>query len=124
MTISHDLLRLKLDESLAVEPFRLARRDVRQPGIPGKAFGVIGARRGGKTSFLAQFRNDFLADGPTVGPLLSSLEDERGGPLRRRSGVDPDARPFLVTLDAVPPRRPLPDGLTWAPAARWLLDEM
>ena len=44
--------------------------------------------------------------------------------LEAAASVDPDARPFLVTLDAVPPRRPLPDGLTWAPAARWLLDEM
>jgi hypothetical protein len=36
----------------------------------------------------------------------------------------PDARPFLVTLDAAPPSRPLPRGITWAPAARWLLEEM
>ena len=29
-----------------------------------------------------------------------------------------------LPLDAVPPSRPLPPGLTWAPAARWLLEEM
>jgi len=29
-----------------------------------------------------------------------------------------------VTLDAVPPTRALPRGLTWAPAARWLLEKM
>jgi predicted AAA+ superfamily ATPase len=38
--------------------------------------------------------------------------------------VHDDARPFLVTLDAVPPRRPLPKRIAWAPAARWLLEEM
>jgi uncharacterized protein len=52
MTISHDLLRLKLAESLAAETPALTRRDVRLPGIRGKAFAVIGVRRGGKTSFL------------------------------------------------------------------------
>jgi hypothetical protein len=30
----------------------------------------------------------------------------------------------LVTMDATPPSRPLPDGITWAPAARWLLEEL
>ncbi len=78
MTISHDLLRLKLDESLGAVPARLTRRDVRLPGIPGKAFAVIGVRRGGKTSFLAQCRDDRLADGrPVEAQLLLSLEDER-----------------------------------------------
>jgi hypothetical protein len=40
------------------------------------------------------------------------------------TAAHPEARPFLVTLDAIPPSRPLPRGLTWAPAARWLLEEM
>jgi hypothetical protein len=35
VTISHDLLRLKLAESLAADPPALARRDVVLPGIPG-----------------------------------------------------------------------------------------
>ena len=56
MTISHDLLRLKLAESLAAAPPALTRRDVHLPSISGKAFAVIGVRRGGKTSFLAQCR--------------------------------------------------------------------
>ncbi len=78
MTISHDLLRLKLAESLAAEPPALTRRDVRLPGIPGKAFAVIGVRRGGKTSFLAQCRAERLAAGRTPeAQLLVSLEDER-----------------------------------------------
>ena len=78
MTISHDLLRLKLAESLAVDPPALTRRDVRLPGIPGKAFAVIGIRRGGKTSFLAQCRADRLAAGrPREAQLQVSLEDER-----------------------------------------------
>src|SRR3989304_4152611 len=63
MTVSHELLRLKLAESLAAEAPGLTRRDVRLPGIPGKAFAVIGVRRGGKTSFLAQCRADRLGAG-------------------------------------------------------------
>ncbi len=34
----------------------------------------------------------------------------------------PDAGLPLVTLDSSPPRHPLPDRITWVPAARWLLD--
>lgn len=78
MTIGHDLLRLKLAESLAAEPPALTRRDVRLPAVPGKAFAVIGVRRGGKTSFLEQCRADRLADGRIrETQLLISLEDER-----------------------------------------------
>ena len=78
MTISHELLRLKLAESLAAEPRPLTRRDVRLPAIPGKAFAVIGVRRGGKTSFLARHRIDRLSEGrPRESQLLLSLEDER-----------------------------------------------
>src|SRR5262245_15105456 len=78
MTISHDLLRLKLAESLATETPALTRRDVRLPGIHGKAFAVVGVRRGGKTSFLMQCRADRLAQGrPREAQLLLSLEDER-----------------------------------------------
>ena len=78
MTISRDLLRLKLAESLAASQPALTRRDIRLPGIPGKAFAVIGVRRGGKTSFLRQCKADRLADGrPPESQLLLSLEDER-----------------------------------------------
>lgn len=78
MTISSDLLRQKLTESLAATQPALTRRDVRLPGIPGKALAVIGVRRGGKTSFLRQCRADRLADGrPAESQLLVSLEDER-----------------------------------------------
>ena len=78
MTISRDILRAKLDESLATAPRRLTRRDVRLPAIPGKAFAVIGVRRSGKTSFLAQCRAARLNAG--AGPesqLLLLIEDER-----------------------------------------------
>lgn len=78
VTISSDLLRLKLAESLAVSTPVLTRRDVRLPGIRGKAFAVIGVRRGGKTSFLAQSRADRLAQGsPAESQLFLALEDER-----------------------------------------------
>ena len=78
MTISPDLLRLKLAESLAANSPALTRRDVALPGVPGKAFAVIGVRRGGKTSFLAQCRADRLAAGrPRDGQLQLALEDDR-----------------------------------------------
>lgn len=78
MTISHDLLRLKLSESLAADPPAVTRRDVRLPGISRKAFAVIGVRRGGKTSFLNQCRADRLAEGrPREAQLHITLEDER-----------------------------------------------
>lgn len=78
MTIAHDLLRLKLAESLASTPLALTRRDVRLPGIRGKALAVIGVRRGGKTSFLRQCQSDRFADGRAPeSQLLLSLEDER-----------------------------------------------
>ena len=54
VTISRALLRAKLDESLP--PPHLTRRDVRLPTISGKGFSVIGMRRSGKTSFLAEHR--------------------------------------------------------------------
>ena len=78
MTISREFLRSKLDESLALPPRRLTRRDVRLPAIPGKAFAVIGVRRGGKTSYLAEHRSEHLHSGaPAESQLLLLLEDER-----------------------------------------------
>ncbi len=77
MTISHHLLRLKLAESLAADPPALTRRDIVLPGIPGKAFAVIGVRRGGKTSFLAQCRADRLAAGHRLASK-ARMDDHRG----------------------------------------------
>lgn len=78
MTISHDVLRLKLMEALSSEPPVLTRRDIRLPAIDGKAFAVIGVRRGGKTSFLSQCRAERLAAGSAVeDQLMIGLEDER-----------------------------------------------
>jgi hypothetical protein len=76
---------------------------------------------------------DFIARRAGDAPLLVqvSLETEGDATWDRelRALVEavpgyPDARPFLVTLDAAAPSRPLPGGVTWAPAARWLLEEM
>lgn len=78
MTISRELLGAKLDESLAPPLRRLTHRDVRLPAIPGKAFAVIGVRRSGKTSFLAQCRSARLRAGaPPESQLMLLLEDER-----------------------------------------------
>lgn len=82
MTISREVLRAKLDESLSPRRQRLTRRDVRLPAIPGKAFAIIGVRRSGKTSFLAQCRSARLHQGkPPESQLLLLLEDERLGGL-------------------------------------------
>ena len=77
-TISAELLRLKLAESLSAPPPALIRRDVRLPGILGKPLAVIGVRRGGKTSLLHNLRADRIAGGrPRESQLMLGLEDER-----------------------------------------------
>lgn len=79
------------------------------------------------------FEVDFLAQRAGEAPLLvqSCLESEGDETWERElralgaaAVAHRHACPFLVTLDAIPPRRPLPRGMTWAPAARWLLEEM
>lgn len=77
-TISPDLLRLKLAESLAM-PIRLVTpRDLRLPRMPDKALAVIGVRRSGKTSFLHQRMSERIAEGRhRESQLLLSFEDER-----------------------------------------------
>ena len=79
------------------------------------------------------FEVDFLAHRAGESPLLVqvSLEAEGDDTWERKlralaaaAPLHPDARPFLVTLDAAPNARPLPTRITWAPAARWLLEEM
>lgn len=69
---------------------------------------------------------DFSAHRAGDAPLLiqASLESEGDDTWERElraleaaAGSYPEARPCLVTLDDVPPQRPLPGGLTWAPAA-------
>lgn len=73
-----DVIRQKIVDSLAAPLPALTRRDVRLPGIPGKAITVIGMRRAGKTSFLWQVLADRLAAGTArEGLLYLSFEDER-----------------------------------------------
>jgi len=93
-------------------------------------------RRGYEVSYVRTakgWETDFLAHRSGDRPLLvqvclDSESDEtwarelRG--LEAAARAHPRARPFLVTLDATPPSHDLPHGLTWAPAARWLLEEM
>lgn len=56
----------------------LTRRDVRVPGLAGKAVAVIGMRRAGKTSFLHQERADRIAAGRRPERLVYfNFEDER-----------------------------------------------
>ena len=79
------------------------------------------------------FEVDFIAHRAGEAPLLVQVCLESEGDetwerelraLKAAAVTHSEARAFLVTLDAIPPRRKMPARLTWAPAARWLLEEM
>jgi hypothetical protein len=73
-----ELIRRKINDSLAASLPALTRRDIRLPGVPGKAVAVIGMRRTGKTCFLWQVMADRLARGTErQGLLYFGFEDER-----------------------------------------------
>lgn len=77
-TVSRDVLRLKLAESIGRPMVPLTPRDVRLPRLPGKPLAIVGVRRGGKTTFLHQQRAARIAAGrPAESQLLIGLEDER-----------------------------------------------
>lgn len=68
----------KLNDSLVAEIPKLTRREIRLPGVPGKALAVIGMRRSGKTCFLSQCMADLLAAGaPRESLVLMNFEDDR-----------------------------------------------
>ena len=91
-------------------------------------------RRGWEVSYVRTeegWEVDFYAHRPGEAPLLVQVcletgDDatwEREVPALRSAGETyGDARLLLVTLDSSPPRRQLPDRVTWAPASRWLLE--
>ncbi len=124
-----DVIRQKIVDSLAAPQPVLTRRDVRLPGIRGKAVAVIGMRRAGKTSFLCQELADRLAAGiAREGLLYLSFEDERLGGMSARDlnlvveeyyRLNPDWRDqrratfFLDEIQVVP---------GWETFARRLLD--
>jgi uncharacterized protein len=124
-----DIIRQKIVDSLTAPLPTLTRRDIRLPGIPGKAITVIGMRRAGKTSFLWQVLADRLAAGiEREGLLYFSFEDERlAGMTTRELGLvveeyyrlQPDWRDrrravfFLDEVQVVP---------GWETFARRLLD--
>lgn len=73
-----ELVQQKIVDSLAAPVPQFTRRDVRVPGVRGKAVAVIGMRRTGKTTFLWQVLADRLAQGTARdGLLYFSFEDER-----------------------------------------------
>ncbi len=77
-----DIIRQKIIDSLASDPPVSTRRDVRVPGVPGKAKAVIGPRRAGKTTFLWQVLAQKLESGVSrEGLLYFNFEDERLGDL-------------------------------------------
>jgi len=73
-----ELIRQKIVDSLAAPVPAFTRRDVRLPGVRGKAVAVIGMRRTGKTTFLWQVLADRLKQGvDREGLLYFNFEDER-----------------------------------------------
>jgi predicted AAA+ superfamily ATPase len=73
-----DLIRGKIVDSLAAPVPPFTRRDIRLPGVRGKAIAVIGMRRTGKTTFLWQVLADRLKQGVSRdGLLYFNFEDER-----------------------------------------------
>jgi predicted AAA+ superfamily ATPase len=73
-----DLIRQKIVDSLAASVPAFTRRDIRIPGVKGKAVAVIGMRRTGKTTFLWQVLADRLEKGVArEGLLYFNFEDER-----------------------------------------------
>jgi hypothetical protein len=73
-----DVVRQKIVDSLETAVPPLTRRDVRLPGVPGKAVAVIGPRRAGKTTFMWQLLGDRQAAGrDREGLVYFNFEDER-----------------------------------------------
>jgi predicted AAA+ superfamily ATPase len=73
-----EILQQKIIDSLAAPLPTFTRRNVRLPGIPGKAVAVIGPRRAGKTTFLWQVLADRVGQGfEREGLVYFNFEDER-----------------------------------------------
>ncbi len=75
---------------------------------------------------------DFLAVAPGVQPLLiqvclefqdQTTWEREVRALKAAAAEHPQARPLLLSLDAMPPREALPAPLEWLAAASWLLDD-
>jgi predicted AAA+ superfamily ATPase len=93
-------------------------------------------RRGYETAYVRTREGsevDFLAHRAGGPPLLvqACLETEGDETWTRElraleaaAAEHRGARAWLVTMDAAPPSRPLPRRISWAPAARWLLEEV
>lgn len=86
----------------------LTRRDVRLPAIGGKALAVIGVRRSGKTSFLAQCRADRIAGESPPWDSATGGSPSRFG----LSGSSPDAQDPARTSAAARARIPTRLGIT------------
>ena len=124
-----EILRQKILDGQAQGIPAFTRRDVRLPGIAGKAVAVTGMRRTGKTTFLWQVLSDRVAAGlPREGILYINFDDERladmtaahlASLLEEYYRLHPgwrDARQATFLLDEIQ----LVPG--WEPFARRLLD--
>src|SRR5713101_3237887 len=86
-----DLIRQKIIDSAGSAVPVFTRRDIRLPGIQGKAIAVIGMRRTGKSTFLWQVLTDRLSKGASRESLLFfGFEDER------LAGMKSDDLQFLL----------------------------
>lgn len=92
-------------------------------------------RRGCEVSYIrtqAGFEVDFLSQSPEGNWTLLQVCADLSDPITREREVRalhaayaeyPNARPLLITLDAIPPQPPLPPPLQWQSAAAWLLEQ-
>lgn len=72
------VIRQKLVDTLAEPIPAFTRRDLKPPGVAGKALAVVGMRRSGKTTYLWQLLSGRLARGaPRETLVYFSFEDER-----------------------------------------------
>jgi predicted AAA+ superfamily ATPase len=73
-----EIIRQKIADSLLSPVPAFTCRDVHLPATPGKAVGVIGMRRTGKSFFLWLILSDRLSQGMSCASLFYfSFEDER-----------------------------------------------
>jgi predicted AAA+ superfamily ATPase len=73
-----NIIRRKIVDGLAAPVPEFTRRDIRLPGVAGKAVAVVGMRRTGKTTFLWQVLAERQARGTgREGLLYFNFEDER-----------------------------------------------
>jgi uncharacterized protein len=73
-----NIIQQRLADAISMDLPKLTKRNCHIPDMPGKVYSVIGMRRSGKTYFLFQVMESYLADGVDRSRLVYfNFEDER-----------------------------------------------